>query len=207
MMQMNVMEHKLMNEIAAVEDMAESAIHAMRDGDNDEDEDGDGGESSSSSASAAARSYQQRLAIDVDSMPYAKWDESNAVKYSMEPEDILQRAGVDPSEGYMPQLSYKQSRMNERKGITVERKTAVLPSLEEIQSMYGSKSHVIGLERCEEYRNAVPHIDRLMGPAGLFNSVSSHVVFESKKNTNTFMFRSSSLACTHSKTDNSFFNL
>eukprot|EP00956_Cyclotella_meneghiniana_P022931 scaffold43948_cov49-Cyclotella_meneghiniana.AAC.4 len=169
------MEHKLMNEIAAVEDMAESAIHAVRDEDNDEDGGGDGGESSSSSAAAAAaaRSYQQRLAIDVDSMLYAKWDESDAEKYSMEPEDILQRAGVDPSEGYMPQLSYKQSRMNERKGITVERKTAVLPSLEEIQSMYGSKSHVIGLERCEEYRNTVPHIDRLMGPAGLFNSATN----------------------------------
>lgn len=160
-----------MNEIALVEDIASDAFNAIRDREEEEAE--DGGEES---GNGAAESYQQRLAVDVDAMAYAKWDESAASasnKYSMEPEDVLRRAGVDPSEGYMPQLSYKQSRMNERRNITVEKKAAVLPSLEEIQSMYGSKSHVIGLERCEDYRNSVPQIDRLMGPAGLFNSVSS----------------------------------
>ena len=44
---------------------------------------------------------------------------------------------------------------------------------ESIQTMYGSKPYILGLERCEDYRNAIPQINRLMGPAGLFNCVSA----------------------------------
>jgi len=47
-----------------------------------------------------------------------------------------------------------------------------LPTLKEIQQMYGKRPKIIGLETCEEFRSSVPPERRLMGPAGLFNSVS-----------------------------------
>ena len=50
---------------------------------------------------------------------------------------------------------------------------AKLPPVEEIQSMYGTKSYIVGLERCEDYREAVEPEHRLMGPAGLFNSATN----------------------------------
>ena len=50
---------------------------------------------------------------------------------------------------------------------------------ESIQSMYGSKPYILGLERCEDYRNAIPQINRLMGPAGLFNCVSAEFDLDS----------------------------
>ena len=153
-----------MSEIAIVEDIASDAFNAAQHRDDGEEEEEE---------ESGAFKPGQRLTFDVSKMHDASWDESNSEKYSMEPEEILRRAGVDPSEGYMPQLSFRESRMNERRGIKVDKKTAVLPSLEEIQSMYGSKAHILGLERCEDFRNAVPESDRLMGPAGLFNSVSS----------------------------------
>jgi hypothetical protein len=164
-MQMNVMENKLMSEIAAVEDIASDAFNAAysrEEGDEDGEESG-------------AMKEGQRLSIDVNNMHNALWDESDSSKYSMDPEEILKRAGVDPSEGYMPQLSFGESRRNERLGKTVEKKAAILPSLGEIQSMYGSKAYILGLDRCEDYRKTVPQIDRLMGPAGLFNSVSKEL--------------------------------
>lgn len=164
---MNVMENKLLNEIAHVEDIASDAFNAaLHHDDSESNEDEEEQES-------GAFKPGQRLIFDVNEMHDASWDESAADKFSMEPEDILRRAGVDPSEGYMPQLSFRESRKNERQGIKVDKKIAVLPSLEEIQSMYGSRAHILGLERCEDFRNSVPEVDRLMGPAGLFNSVSS----------------------------------
>jgi hypothetical protein len=164
--QMSVMENKIMNEIAYVEDIASDAFNAAQHRDD---------EGSSEEEEEEIRAFKpgQTLVFDVAKMHDASWDESTAHQYSMEPEDILRRAGVDPSEGYMPQLSFRESRSNERRGITVQKKMAVLPTLEEIQSMYGSKAHILGLERCEAFRDSVPEIDRLMGPAGLFNSVSS----------------------------------
>jgi hypothetical protein len=162
--QMNVMENKLMDEISIVEDIASDAINAayrMGESTNDDEETGE-----------VKGHFQQIIDIEKD-FKQPNWDEASDSKYSMEPMDILQRAGVDPSEGYMPSLSFRQARMAERQGKEVQKKETVLPSLEEIQSMYGSKSFITGLERCEDYRKAVEPINRLVGPAGLFNSVSS----------------------------------
>lgn len=153
--QMAMMESKLLDEISAVEDIASDAINAAyRLGETNYDDE-DGGE-----AKGRFRPF------DIHKTKAVSWDESSSSKYSMEPMDILKRAGVDPSEGYVPSVSFKQARMAERQGRTIEKKMAVLPSLEEIQSMYGSKSYIIGLERCEDFRKAVPPINRLMGPAG-----------------------------------------
>lgn len=151
-----------MSEIASVEDIASDAFNAAHFNEDNENNDD----------KTKPHKLGERLVFDTDNMHDAKWDESTADQYSMEPEDILRRAGVDPSEGYMPQMSFKESRRHQRQGIKVEKKMAVLPTLEEIQSMYGSKAYIQGLERCDDFRQAVPEIDRIMGPAGLFNSVS-----------------------------------
>eukprot|EP00804_Cyclotella_cryptica_P031184 CCRYP_019397-RC/>CCRYP_019397-RC protein AED:0.04 eAED:0.04 QI:185/0.5/1/1/0.5/0.66/3/2087/213 len=154
-MQMVVMENKLLDEIAAVEDIASDAMNAAyRLGETNYDDE-DGGE--------AKGQFQP---FDIHKTKAASWDESFSSKYSMEPMEILKRAGVDPSEGYMPAVSFKQAKIAERQGRTIEKKAAVLPSLEEIQSMYGSKPYIVGLERCEDFRKTVPPINRLMGPAG-----------------------------------------
>ena len=169
-----------MSEIAAVEDIASDAFNAAHFNEDHEN----------SREESAPHKLGQRLAFDTDNMHDAKWDESTADQYSMEPEDILGRAGVDPSEGYMPQMSFKESRRHQRQGIKVEKKMAVLPTLEEIQSMYGSKAYIHGLERCDDYRKAVPDINRLMGPAGLFNSVSLVRLLTFIKNPSLLLIRS-----------------
>lgn len=46
----------------------------------------------------------------------------------------------------------------------------MLPTWEDITSMYGDKPVIRGLETCEQYRNMVHPADRTIGPAGLFNT-------------------------------------
>ncbi|KAL7451813.1 hypothetical protein ACHAWC_004233, partial [Mediolabrus comicus] len=100
-------------------------------------------------------------------------DRKNLHNYSMEPLEVLKRAGVDPNEGYVPSTAALKARkaMQQNKGL--EKQKAQLPSLAEIQSLYGSKPYIHGLDRCQSYRDAVDPEFRLMGPAGLFNSATN----------------------------------
>lgn len=61
----------------------------------------------------------QRLVFNTDKMHDAKWDESTADQYSMEPKHILIRAGINHSEGYIPQMSLDESRKHQREGINI----------------------------------------------------------------------------------------
>jgi len=90
--------------------------------------------------------------------------------YSMEPIDILNRAGVDYSAGFVPSVNVREARAAKK---TNQRQKAELPTLDEIQSMYGNHSFILGLDRCEEFRERVPPEHRLMGPAGMFNSATN----------------------------------
>ena len=92
--------------------------------------------------------------------------------YSMVPMDILKRAGVDVELGFVPSTTGRLARLAQKKGEDL-RQQATLPSLEEIQSMYGNHSYIVGLERCDEYRNSISPKDRIMGPAGMFNSATN----------------------------------
>ena len=92
--------------------------------------------------------------------------------YSMEPMDILKRAGVDVELGFVPSTTGRLARLAQKKGEDL-RQQATLPSLEEIQSMYGNHSYIVGLERCDEYRDLTPPKDRILGPAGIFNSATN----------------------------------
>lgn len=98
----------------------------------------------------------------------------NFTSYSMEPADILERAGVDYKEGYVPSISVREMRALRKSNLEESAKQkATLPSLEDIQQMYGADSHIVGLDRCEAFRDAVEPEFRIMGPAGLFNSATN----------------------------------
>ena len=45
-----------------------------------------------------------------------------------------------------------------------------LPAWNDVVSQYGTRPIVHGLERCEEYRRSVKPRDRMIGPAGIFNT-------------------------------------
>lgn len=98
--------------------------------------------------------------------------------YSMDPIDILSRAEVDHSAGYVPSISVREALASRRKRLrnNPHRKEADFPSIEEIQSLYGNRTHILGLDRCEEYRDSVDPEHRLIGPAGLFNSATNLLV-------------------------------
>ncbi|KAL7432890.1 hypothetical protein ACHAXM_004312 [Skeletonema potamos] len=105
--------------------------------------------------------------------PFKLFDKSNWDRYSMEPLQILQRAGVDHTEGFIPSMTFRQAHKARREDIQIEKQEAKLPSLSEIQSLYGSKPYIVGLDRCQAYRDAVDPEFRLIGAAGLFNSATN----------------------------------
>ena len=55
-----------------------------------------------------------------------------------------------------------------------------LPSWDDIVSMYGEKPIVHGLETCKTYRDTVEPADRMLGPAGIFNT-GTNLLFELMK--------------------------
>lgn len=56
-------------------------------------------------------------------------------------------------------------------GVEIDEELAtILPTWEDIVSMYGSKPIISGLETCPEYRAEVKPEDRMTGPAGMFNT-------------------------------------
>lgn len=55
-----------------------------------------------------------------------------------------------------------------------------LPSWGDIVSMYGDKPIIHGLETCKKYRDTVDPADRMLGPAGLFNT-GTNLLFELMK--------------------------
>ncbi len=97
--------------------------------------------------------------------------------YSMEPLDILKRAGVDTSSGFQRPVTGGEYRAAVKEKKSSLNQDVVLPTVEDIQALYGSEPRIVGLEQCEAFRAAVPPQRRLMGPAGLFNSVSEKLPF------------------------------
>lgn len=93
--------------------------------------------------------------------------------YSMDPLHILKRAGVDLSAGVVLSQTSREARLAKERNQPEQRQRAVLPSIEDIQQLYGNRSFIIGAERCEAYREKVTGEHRLMGPAGLFNTATN----------------------------------
>ena len=118
---------------------------------------------------------------DLDERPPLRDDEGgggrekNYSDYSMDPIDILRRADIDHTAGFIPSITGREARLAKKlnKVDSLVRRADKLPTVDEIQSMYGDRPYIAGLERCEQYRlNTVPE-NRLMGPAGLFNSATN----------------------------------
>mmetsp|Transcript_31974 Transcript_31974/g.54091 ORF Transcript_31974/g.54091 Transcript_31974/m.54091 type:complete len:524 (+) Transcript_31974:161-1732(+) len=55
-----------------------------------------------------------------------------------------------------------------------------LPTWDDIVSMYGDKPIIHGLETCQTYRDTVVPADRMLGPAGIFNT-GTNLLFELMK--------------------------
>ncbi|KAL7497113.1 hypothetical protein ACHAWT_005264 [Skeletonema menzelii] len=55
-----------------------------------------------------------------------------------------------------------------------------LPTWDDIVSMYGDKPVIHGLETCQTYRDTVKPEDRMLGPAGMFNT-GTNLLFELMK--------------------------
>ena len=94
--------------------------------------------------------------------------------YSMDPLDILARADIDHTAGFIPSITGREVRLAKRLGkMESLKRRADLPTVDEIQGMYGSHSHIVGLDTCNAYKaNVIPEM-RVMGPAGLFNSATN----------------------------------
>jgi len=45
-----------------------------------------------------------------------------------------------------------------------------LPTWSQIESLIGKEPVVLGLDRCEDFRNNVPALRRMLGSSGMFNS-------------------------------------
>mmetsp|Transcript_4339 Transcript_4339/g.10475 ORF Transcript_4339/g.10475 Transcript_4339/m.10475 type:complete len:513 (-) Transcript_4339:187-1725(-) len=45
-----------------------------------------------------------------------------------------------------------------------------LPTWTQVETLYGPKPVIVGLERCEEFRNSIPATTRFLGMAGTFNT-------------------------------------
>lgn len=95
--------------------------------------------------------------------------------YSMDPLDILARADIDHTAGFIPSITGREVRLAKRLGKmeSLKRQAEELPTVDEIQGMYGSHSYIVGLDTCTSYKtNVIPEM-RVMGPAGLFNSATN----------------------------------
>jgi hypothetical protein len=55
-----------------------------------------------------------------------------------------------------------------------------LPTWDDIVSMYGDKPIIYGLETCQTYRDTVVPADRMLGPAGIFNT-GTNLLFQLMK--------------------------
>lgn len=61
---------------------------------------------------------------------------------------------------------------------------AKLPKWADVVSQYGDKPIIHGLENCERYRQAVKPADRMIGPAGIFNTGTNLFFQVMKENCN-----------------------
>ncbi|KAL7543373.1 hypothetical protein ACHAXR_012720 [Thalassiosira sp. AJA248-18] len=154
-LQVNSLEEELLEDMTAVNSIATNAINAAYEY-NDVD---------SVDIVAVVAHGSSRLDIG-DKKIISKYS-----NFSMEPSDILKRAGVDESAGFVPSLTARAAKTARQKSNI--RQHAELPSLDDIQSMYGKDTHILGLDRCEEFREKVHPEHRLMGPAGMFNSATN----------------------------------
>lgn len=60
--------------------------------------------------------------------------------------------------------------------------TSQLPTWTQVQEVIGPHPYLLGLERCEEFRNTVPALERMLGAAGMFNTGTNLVTHLLKQN-------------------------
>jgi len=107
---------------------------------------------SSSSSVTTIRKNGMRILNNINDKSMTEADnENNEVRSSMSMKsikEILQESGIS---------------------ITKEEEI-LIPSIKDIEELYGSGPKIIGLETCKTFRESVPRSETLIGPAGLFNT-------------------------------------
>ena len=74
--------------------------------------------------------------------------------------DILRQAGATVTDTAYPQL----------------------PTLPQVQAQYGSEPIIYGLEHCDDFRDRIPAVRRMLGPAGMFSTGTNLVTHLLKRN-------------------------
>jgi len=59
---------------------------------------------------------------------------------------------------------------------------AQLPTWTQVQEVVGTHPYIMGLEHCMEYQKSVPPLERMLGPAGMFNSGTNLLTHLLKRN-------------------------
>lgn len=59
---------------------------------------------------------------------------------------------------------------------------AQLPTWSEIQAVVGDHPYILGLDKCAEYREKVPAVERMLGSSGMFNTGTNLVTHLLKQN-------------------------
>jgi hypothetical protein len=57
-----------------------------------------------------------------------------------------------------------------------------LPTWSQVQEVVGQHPYIVGLEHCARYRQIAPPLERMLGPAGMFNSGTNLVTHLLKQN-------------------------
>jgi hypothetical protein len=75
-----------------------------------------------------------------------------------------------------PRLTEEEGRQHilsifEEAGVSLEdSQKAQLPSWNQVQDVVGEHPYIVGLEKCKEFRDTVPAVERMLGSAGMFNT-------------------------------------
>ena len=59
---------------------------------------------------------------------------------------------------------------------------AQLPTWSEVQAVVGDHPYILGLDKCAEYREKVPAVERMLGSSGMFNTGTNLVTHLLKQN-------------------------
>ena len=116
---------------------------------------GDSNHSSSSSSSLLSIGLKESDGLYIVSFP--TFTEEQGRRHVL---DLFKEAGVDLT----PEME------------------AELPSWSQVQKVVGPHPYIVGLEHCETYRRKVPPLERMLGPAGMFNSGTNLVTHLLKQN-------------------------
>jgi hypothetical protein len=106
------------------------------------------------------------------------------------PPAMMLVANQIPVSPFLPSLSTTEEEgrehilsIFEEAGVSLDdSQKAQLPSWNQVQDVVGEHPYIVGLEKCKEFRDKVPAVERMLGPAGMFNTGTNLVTHLLKGN-------------------------